>query len=136
MFQEDGWTAVGEGGEKSGCYIIEKEPLDVRCYMTGNSALADNEFIQVSEKTIGQYTGLKDKNGKKIFENDVVKVTDSADELLGCGSDTGIGRVEFYDGFWYVDGGPHNSLYALNNYGYIEVIGNIHDNPELVEADS
>lgn len=92
------------------------------------------EYIQVEPETIGEYTGLKDKNGKLIFEEDIVKVTDDADELQNECFDTGIGIVEFYDGLWYVDKGANNALYTLDRIGYIEIIGNIHDNPELLQV--
>lgn len=85
--------------------------------------------MQVSPSTIGQYTGLTDKNGKKIFEGDVVKVTDDYGEFSSC--DCGCGNVIFLDGMWYVDEDVNNGLFNLNNVYYIEIIGNIHDNPEL-----
>lgn len=80
-------------------------------------------LILVSPETVGQYTGLKDKNGKKIFEGDIVK------EYNSLGEYNGIGNVQWDELFlaWHVDkyGG------YINNY---EVIGNIHSNPELLEV--
>ena len=88
----------------------------------------DNEeaFI-VFPKTVGQYTGLTDKNGKKIFEDDIVKVTDDNGEMNVCSC--GIGYVLFYDGVWYIDDEVNDGLYDVSKIYDIEVIGNIHDNP-------
>lgn len=86
---------------------------------------------EVIPETIGQYTGLKDKNGKKVFEGDVVLITD--DEGNMNFPDGGVGAVEFYDGSWYVNGCPNNGLYDLDKGYEIKVIGNIYDNPELLE---
>ena len=90
------------------------------------------EYYAVSEETVGQFTGMTDKNGKKIFEGDVVRITD--DEGNTDFSDGGIGAVEFFDGLWYVGGQVHNGLYDLHKCFFIEVIGNIHDQPELLET--
>ncbi|CAF1778189.1 hypothetical protein NRS6094_04341 [Bacillus subtilis] len=80
-----------------------------------------------------QYTGFKDKNGREIYEGDIVKVTNGAEELGGV--DTGIGRVEWLTkwGFWNVSK-IENGLGDLLFNGYVEVIGNIYENPELLEA--
>ena len=85
----------------------------------------------VIPETIGQYTGLTDKNGTKIFEDDIVKVTDDNGETNLCSC--GIGDVCFYDGSWYIGGEVNDGLYDVKNIYYIEVIGNIHDNPELLK---
>lgn len=84
---------------------------------------------EVSAESVCQYTGLTDKNGRKIFDGDIVEVTEGS---LDC--DNGKGNVIFYEGLWYVDGEPQNSLYDLRNIGdhEIEVIGNIFDNEELL----
>ena len=88
---------------------------------------------EVIPETIGQYTGLTDKNGKKIFEEDIVKVTNDNGETNLCSC--GIGDVCFYDGAWYIGGEVNDGLYDVKNIYYIEVIGNIHDNPELLESE-
>ena len=78
----------------------------------------------VIPETVGQYTGLTDKNGKKIFEGDVVK--------LFLVDDTEIGVIKFSDikcRFMYYDG---EGYYSFDNTCKFEVIGNIHDNPELL----
>lgn len=78
--------------------------------------------IEVIPETVGQYTGLTDKNGKKIFEGDIVKNS----------RDVGL--------LYYKE---KNSAFTVKGweYGYwlwhdkedIEVIGNIYDNPELLQ---
>ena len=86
-------------------------------------------IIEIDPETLCQYTGMNDKNGNRIWENDIVRIENSMDE--------GIGNIEFYGGMWYVDGEPSNSLHDIVEYddGELEVIGNIFDNPELLKGE-
>lgn len=88
------------------------------------------EWIEVDPSTVCQYTGLTDKNGRKIWENDTVYVTD--DEGCSGQVDTGVGEIDFLEGMWYVSGDVQNGLYDIEKCMLIEVIGNIFDNPELL----
>ena len=85
-------------------------------------------------ETLCQFTGLYDKNGKRIWENDIVFVTDEND----CSGQisTGIGNVIFIEGMWYIDGRPQEGLYDINKVFQIEVIGNAFDNQELLQEES
>ena len=88
-----------------------------------------DHLVEIDPETLCQYTGLKDKNGNRIWENDIVRIENSMDE--------GIGNIEFYGGMWYVDGEPSNSLYDIVEYddtAEVEVLGNIFDNPELLKG--
>ena len=94
-------------------------------------------FIEVDLATIGQYTGLNDKTGKKIFEGDIIKIVPDCD----YSDDYSISKVYSYNGVFCVDyhGDDFDStaLGFLEDYlsdGDFEVIGNIHDNPELLEV--
>ena len=88
------------------------------------------EHACVDPATVGQFTGLTDKNGKKIFEGDVVKVLQ--------GKDKGIACVGFENGAFMLYPQTGN-IYerTLWEYWYndweVEIIGNIHDNHELLE---
>lgn len=85
----------------------------------------------VIPETVGQYIGLTDKNGTKIFEGDIVRITDEHESIYDC--NCGVGDIQFKYGHWYVLGKPQNSLWDLCDCYYCEVIGNIHDNPELLK---
>ncbi|EKZ0266005.1 hypothetical protein RC101_000549 [Listeria monocytogenes] len=77
----------------------------------------------IDSKTIGQYTGLKDKNGKKIFEGDI-----GWDEHNEC-----VGVVKFEEGkFLYVWENIVEDLWEVADG--IEICGNIHENPDLLEV--
>ena len=91
-----------------------------------NGSLA--EFFQHNFfNTIMQYTGLKDRNGTKIFEGDIVRNTDQ-DEL-----DTIISWIQDACCFGRICGGTETwFLYQFQAEEY-EVVGNIYENPELPE---
>nr|DAW98843.1 MAG TPA: YopX protein [Caudoviricetes sp.] len=90
-------------------------------------------LVEVIPETVGQCTGLEDKNGKLIFEGDIVSDKESGlfgkvisattengfDGMAGFMVDDVDDGLQNYNGFWYL----------------VEVIGNIHDNPELLEVE-
>ena len=97
-----------------------------------NCGMCDDTY-RMEDVEIMMSTGIKDEKGIEIYERDIVKVTD--DDGRTDFSDGGIGTVrELKDlGMWYIDGQVHNSLFDIKHCYYIEVIGNIHENVELLE---
>ncbi|EHT9075508.1 hypothetical protein KYU16_000690 [Listeria monocytogenes] len=82
-----------------------------------------NNMHAIDEKTIGQYTGLKDKNGKKIFEGDICW-----EEHNEC-----YGVVKFEEGkFLYLWENIAEDLWEVADS--IEIYGNIHENLDLLEG--
>ena len=96
--------------------------------------IPDFTSYAVDPSTIGQYTGLKDKNGKKIFEGDIVRC------MTKYGGDIGI--VTFKDGkfviYWQSEY-HYPKCRKITDYYYVnartKIMGNIYDNPELIREE-
>lgn len=114
-----------------GCYFWSE--LSGKHYIMGVSKDYGYTNIEVIPETVGQYTGLKDKNDKGIFEGDILTYPHAEEETI----------VEFANdvsGFRVIPN-TSNAPYVqhwtwLHNVArYAEIIGNIHDTPELLEAE-
>lgn len=86
-------------------------------------------FFEVHPETVGQYTGLKDKDGNEIYEGDVYEINATKREIkFICGAFVcGIERVGYAPLAWQ---GEHEDDFFTQT---VIVIGNIHDNPELIK---
>ena len=87
------------------------------------------QMHEVDRETVGQFTGMTDKNGKKIFEGDIVEYY--PDGMVRIPQ---IGRVEFHDGAFGVMLFEKKGIFLSFAADYCTVIGNIHDNHELLEV--
>ena len=109
---------------------------DLRQYPSGAKAIKSTDFtilMEVDPRTVGQYTGLTDKNGTKIFEGDIVHMNSKKFGL------SGHGLVVFWNGGFAIDDRKRKRLYPFiqngqYNAGDYRVDCNIYDNPELMEV--
>ncbi len=106
----------------------------------------DGDVHYIITETVGRCTGLTDKNGKMIFEGDILKAVKYrfVVKFGKCGGvqnvDTEVGYIGLYvepigkDAQWLSDSGLRTDiLYWINSVRFgVEIIGNIYDNPELI----
>ena len=85
-----------------------------------------HEYYPVIPETVGQYTGLKDKNGKKIFEGDAVWFSDEKERGVVCFDEIDACFSVRFDTF----DAAFDHLYSNE----LEIIGNVFDNHELLEG--
>ena len=102
-----------------------REQFNGLCGVDGFIRLYDKakgkmQTYEVDRETVGQYTGMKDKNGKRIFEGDILSLM------------TGIPHVvRFEDGAFALE----NTAIPIRFANKFEIIGNIYDNPELIKEE-
>ena len=131
MNREILFRAKCSGVWRYGNYVhLDKKPIhycyndEYRDFIVVNGVYGENHYPITDLKTLGQYTGLKDKNGKQIFEGDIISHGDPNIKYLTMWRNAGFAAKQIgassYIGltYWASD---------------IEVLGNVTDNPELMK---
>ena len=105
---------------------IHKDWITLGASANGGWFALHNKYAVKSE-TVGQFTGLTDKNGKKIFDGDIVRYMNKETMVVVWNKDSASFAIAY-------SALNFNYLATISSANiYLEVIGNIHDNPELLE---
>lgn len=125
--------------------LLENQGRNFIYHATSETTIEDNDdgrivvvAVEVDPATIGQYTGLKDKKGAMIFEGDILLLSDGKSHSEDVVVEHGLYGWTFYNpqtATFYSDGS--HTYVAVENcrfmFGTGVVIGNIHDNPDLLK---
>lgn len=120
-------------------YLIEQDNPEYHTYIIRNFLteidkenidVTNLDIVEVDAKTVGQYTGMLDKNGNKIFEGDICSFCNTDGELINY-------EVLWFGRKWVVREANSNAVDDLDLF-FCErsaVIGNIYDNQELLRGE-
>ena len=134
---------------KNGAWVYGMPTYDFK-YIFNSVQIDSCDNYEVIPESVGQYTGLTDKNGTKIFEGDIV--FNETKTLLTCKDDPRLYIIEWQNGKYGTNLGSDivwlkeklsfifkkinpigkNYMNLIFNQNQIEIVGNIHDNPELL----
>jgi uncharacterized phage protein (TIGR01671 family) len=93
----------------------------------------DDSMFEVDPATVGQFTGLLDSNGKEIYEGDIVRF--ELPPMVLTNEKTAVGVVVYeYGQFLVIIHAMRFTIFSIIND--CTIIGNVHDSPELLEADN
>ena len=109
-----------------GSLVYSNEIQTAIYFQTGRGLVKSMEWVYVNPETVGQFTGLYDKNEKEIYEGDILKVQGLGEKI----------EVRFVRGvFAFLWNGDLDDEAPINapTQAWAEVVGNIHDNPKLIK---
>ena len=143
MKREILFRAKCSGVWRYGSYVyFDKKPIHdcynakYRDFIVVNGVYGENHYPITELSSLGQYTGLKDKDGKKIFEGDILEYIGKRKDNM---NKVYRRKVVFHEGMFALLS-KELPVYSALNYHCMEdgrsawsVIGNIHDNPELIK---
>ena len=110
-----------------GAYYIEPYTEKGLIIQWNSTGIGFNEFIEVDKDTVCQCTGLKDKNGKLIWENDIVTGWFDGKRITGY-------IMYGSNAHFFIERKGLYGIHLDNSQDWLEVIGNIFDNLELLEV--
>lgn len=129
------WVEGSYCPKKTGHYEGDKFVEETQRLIIVNMTGGGYQYVDVDPETVCQYTGLTDKNGRKIFEGDILKRVLLPTKRIE--NNFRIAFVPVKSCFSAIDLDGSNVTFIsdyINSSYEIEVIGNIFDNPELMEA--